>query len=330
MHRFEDAAFLQEQLAHNILSGGYLGRLCNGFQAERYPDLPRGVVHSVTWHTLKRADPIYVSDDVMTLWEHASESFKTEVFRRDDLIIPAGFALLPRPFTMIDIHGKKVAYRVIAWLPISQNETFNWDEGAEGQGVWITLLSHMDDIDDYWLATHTLSDGTSGAVIREAALLMNEPWTLMHGSPIQFDQPPAGILHVDPETGERRILEGEENERGASLYGHIQCFWRLMSQLILTPEPLPRQARRQRQRAGIVDHVKVLRLRRHKHPLPDDHEPQEANYSHRFIVEGHWRNQQYGKKGEETYYRQKWIAPYVKGPDDKPLIIKQRGVEFTR
>ena len=44
---------------------------------------------------------------------------------------------------------------------------------------------------------------------------------------------------------------------------------------------------------------------------------------------GHWRNQPYGTK-EDRYYKQIWIAPYVKGPEDKPLVVKKRGVELTR
>lgn len=41
-------------------------------------------------------------------------------------------------------------------------------------------------------------------------------------------------------------------------------------------------------------------------------------WSHRWIVSGHWRNQWYPSSGthELTY-----ILPYVKGPDDKPLRI---------
>jgi hypothetical protein len=64
--------------------------------------------------------------------------------------------LLPRPWAIKDMHGKTVRYRVIAWLPISQRDTFNWDQGAEGQGVWLSLLSNVNDIDDYWtgVASH--------------------------------------------------------------------------------------------------------------------------------------------------------------------------------
>lgn len=49
-------------------------------------------------------------------------------------------------------------------------------------------------------------------------------------------------------------------------------------------------------------------------------------FSHRWIVRGHMRNQRYGPRNVEggQHHERVWIAPYVKGPDDKPLILKDR------
>lgn len=38
------------------------------------------------------------------------------------------------------------------------------------------------------------------------------------------------------------------------------------------------------------------------------------------IVSGHWREQPCGPNHGER--RRQWIAPYVKGPRDKPLVLK--------
>jgi hypothetical protein len=326
IHRYEDAAFLQDTLLHNINSHGYFSRYCDGFQQERYPQMPAGLVRSVTANTLVRADPIYVSDDVMTLWEKAAETFKLEKLLRTDLVVPAGFAVLPRPFKMRDMHDKLVKYRVLAWLPVSQRETYDWDQGAEGQGVWITLLSNVNDVDDYWEEGASAAGGVDGKTIREASLQMGHEWSLMHGSPIMFDTDPTKGYIID---ADGNVIEGEDKDKANQIYGHIQCFWRLMSQLVITPEPLPRQARRQRERAKRISTVKILKLRRTRHRMEHDGEGPGIEYTHRWVVEGHWRNQPYGPKNDR-YYRQIWIAPYVKGPEDKPLVVKQRGVEFSR
>jgi len=41
-----------------------------------------------------------------------------------------------------------------------------------------------------------------------------------------------------------------------------------------------------------------------------------------------WRNQWYPSLSQ---HRQKWISPYVKGPEDKPLVVRPRRVyQWTR
>lgn len=43
------------------------------------------------------------------------------------------------------------------------------------------------------------------------------------------------------------------------------------------------------------------------------------DYTHRWIVNGHWRNQWLPSR---KTHRAQWIAPYVKGPEDKPLVVR--------
>jgi hypothetical protein len=42
-------------------------------------------------------------------------------------------------------------------------------------------------------------------------------------------------------------------------------------------------------------------------------------WSHRWVVRGHWREQWYPSEG---VHRLIWIEAFVKGPEDRPLIIK--------
>lgn len=323
IHRYEDAAFTQDWFLHNINSGGYMARLCDNFQELRHDTFPPGTLRSLTEQTCLRADPIYVSNDVMALWDKASETFKPEKLRRSDLVIPSGFAVLPRAKELIDFKGKLVKYRIIAWLPISSSESFSWDDGVEGQGVWITMLSNLNDVDDYWTEAH-IDKGLSGAAMREAMLAMGQEWTVMHASVLLFN---ANLFSNSLVDSMGNQIEDKDREQALKVYAQAQCFWRLMGQLIMTPEPLPRQARRQRQRAKRIDTVKVLHLRRYRHK--NDHEGPGIEYSHRFVVEGHWRRQPYGPRNNPEY-RSIWVSPYVKGPEDKPLVVKKRGIEFDR
>lgn len=69
--------------------------------------------------------------------------------------------------------------------------------------------------------------------------------------------------------------------------------------------------------------VTVVHLRRPaSSPRPDNSPASERRYTHRWIVGGHWRNQAVGRKRAER--RLTWIAPHIKGPKDKALVLKDR------
>ena len=89
---------------------------------------------------------------------------------------------------------------------------------------------------------------------------------------------------------------------------------RLLSAVGVAPD------RATRRRAGLrPEHVPLIRVvelraKRASSLASSDHEPRD--WSCRWMVRGHWRNQPYPK---EDVVRPKWIAPYVKGPDEAPL-----------
>ena len=76
-----------------------------------------------------------------------------------------------------------------------------------------------------------------------------------------------------------------------------------------------------------VTHVKVISLRRverQKAADPDTAPGAKREYSVRFPVDGHWRNQPYGPKRHER--RLIWISPFIKGPADKPLRVPEHKI----
>lgn len=318
--RWVDAAFEQEHLLNAV--EGYFGHLCDGYQANAYPDMrdeeARHVVRAVHREVFARAAPMYVSGDAMTLWEHARDSFDAEPIQRTDLVCPTGFALLPWGTTVRDINGLLVAYRAICWMPVSGSADMKWNEGTPGQGVWYSMLSHIDDADEVW---HGDDD------VREHGRRSGWRWSLMHGTPLLFNDP----------TWER--FEGGEAEQVKLLHRHAQSFWRLMAQLIPVRERIPRQARRQRERQGVKlpEDVIVIKLRRYRQD--GDGDGVGWTLDHQVLVGGHWKRQHYPSLGpprnddgswNEESHRQIWIAPYVKGPEGTPLVIKQRVFEWDR
>lgn len=75
-----------------------------------------------------------------------------------------------------------------------------------------------------------------------------------------------------------------------------------------------------------IETVTCASLRRRHYHSESEREAESREYSHRWIVRGHMRNQPIGPRNAEGGQERMrvWIAPYVKGPEDKPLVLKDR------
>lgn len=92
-------------------------------------------------------------------------------------------------------------------------------------------------------------------------------------------------------------------------------------------EPATKSERKKAKKEGKAPNtIVVATLRRPRtQPHEDLVDSEGREYSHRWIVRGHNRKQMIGKRSnEEKVYKNVWIAPYVKGPWDRPLIIKDK------
>jgi hypothetical protein len=102
----------------------------------------------------------------------------------------------------------------------------------------------------------------------------------------------------------------------------LATFWALASQKIVIEtreRPYSRQVARQMERRGeTLPEVRVIRLRETHGTGGGSGDG--GNYSHRWIVGAHWRNQWY--PSDQTH-RPKLIEAYVKGDPNKPLIVRE-------
>lgn len=122
------------------------------------------------------------------------------------------------------------------------------------------------------------------------------------------EQTPASVLSV---TEDRRWLA---------------ALWLLASQPLAESVvgPAPRAARRRSDRARLPSDVRIVNLRRAatpREPSPGTEHGTHRKYSHRFIVDGFWRQQACGPNWSQ--HRPVWIAPFIKGPKDKPLKVRE-------
>jgi len=84
-------------------------------------------------------------------------------------------------------------------------------------------------------------------------------------------------------------------------------------------ERMPRPERRAIQRS--LGPYRLLQLRTRDRATASSAGTHPVAWSKRWAVRGHWRNQPYGPRNNPEY-RQKWIDPYIKGPEDMPLDIR--------
>ena len=81
------------------------------------------------------------------------------------------------------------------------------------------------------------------------------------------------------------------------------------------PRPLRRNAP---PIAKVFDPIKVIELRRRSRSQDIAEGNRDIEWSCQWVVRGHWRKQWYPA---QQAHKPKYILPYVKGPDDKPLRV---------
>lgn len=324
--RWEDA--LDAQLEAYLFTGSDRGRsYLAGWKraattkAERYSDVIVAGVDRLR-DALYEAEPFHIDPDMQTLWEASVDGFTEEPLEHDDVLTDIGFVYLPRPHHMVDVHGKDVSTRAFLW----HGATFRHEYGVVGpdgsrlpgveqhvdqSGLVIYALHRLGDVDDYDdgsaaqvpnVMRHRVSDLAGYGILKTGDLIVDHiyPWT--------FGTPAPGSVGSKP----------------TPLTKHLQALLRLMQQHIaLRSQGRPeRRLRRRMARADLpVRSIVIVRLRRPD--APSDPEHRAVEWSHRWLVSGHWRNQYYPSTGT---HRQVFINPYIKGPPDAPLEVRKTRV----
>ena len=280
----------------------------------------------------------YVDPRIHQLVTAAAESMPEETVVERDLPSDYGFMLIPGGLSVIDIRGRALVYNAVQWALF---------------GGTIRVL---------WLTDKYDTKDSSNLIGREK---LGEHWfdrmprlTVGHASELRLGLPLPLTFGPDfmvPPDRKMRVIH-HRNEDGSESYGWqiddngytpeelqekmtisvrtdpamrwlLTC-WRMMQQTItsVTEETAPRQMRRQLERKNLDTKVTVIALR-HRAARGDGHT--EVEWSHRWLVRGHWRHQRCKEDGEWTT-RLIYIHPHIKGPEDAPLIIRDHVYSLVR
>lgn len=263
---------------------------------------------------LDQADTYWVAAEMQGLVEHAAESYPTsEPLLRVDLPTPTGFVLFERSTFFTDRWGKRLSYKALAWW-----EAVPLTKGEHIPGVEVAFYTDPMEEDD--------------ELNQEVALdyRKNQGLSLVHIGFWPYEETVDGLVDEGKERGyEEHILESAE-----AMMSFQKTFWRLIQQRIayIDRRPPDRHALKRAQRAGFLpemEEVKVVTLRKYSENQPElpDSEPGTVDWSHRWIVDGFWRNQWYSKAG---IHRRIWIAPFIKGPAHLPVLVKDKVYKWIR
>jgi hypothetical protein len=278
-------------------------------------------------------DPLFVSREMCEVIDFASQSFEPEALLESDLITPRGFLFYEKPFHIPDRFDRPITIAAVSWTRV-----FSMD-----------LPEEDGEKKDRIISLGPLGPGDPSAVIAEQVLLEKhgaKPYGISitlyadssaEGVTVSDGAPQVIPFHLTPWWFGMSFDGNEVDENGvptgaAWWWRILQATFRLMQQQIALKHRYrpDRNARREAKKLGMPDEttVVVVRLRREKSETPADHEPEPANYSHRFIRRGHWRNQPYSSEG---IVRQIWINPTIVGDEQLPLILKpRRAFEWDR
>jgi hypothetical protein len=117
----------------------------------------------------------------------------------------------------------------------------------------------------------------------------------------------------------------------ATTVAAVHLLWQMLSEdiLISRREEQPRRQQKMMRRVRLKDtSVTTVHLRHRTYDRPaEPGEETRAQYSHRFMVRGHPRKIHDKRTGE---VREVWVRPYVKGPEDAPLKIREHVYSLDR
>lgn len=264
----------------------------------------------------------WISPDMSSLVDHALPTMpEDQVLRHEDLPAPVGIIMFEQPveFEMND-EGETLKVKAISWL---HNEGISAEDSPYGEEIppcihlisWATPAEAQAALD----RRHGLTDHPDKEKVQGSWWFTNSIV-------------PMGTVRW--EFGQS-ITDFRDKDKGGPSYGYRSRFYCnvLMMMARISRSAEARTPRHQTKRAikvglAIPDLIRCVTLRREQVGSQEVvRENGTINWSHRIMVQGFWRNHWYPSIQD---HRRIYIAPHIRGPEDKPLVIKDTVYGWTR
>jgi hypothetical protein len=272
-------------------------------------------------HDLQLADPYFVSKEIGQLVEHAARSFPDNVSLTADLLM-SHFGWL---YFSESIKCHNLRIKAFSWSPIRQRLPGHQLEGIE-------LVPYVDDKIYphplkyspllFRLTVNNFIEAEKGIdhqrnlteKERQLSKLAEIVTSLTSEERIKFDQEINDI--------KQKINDPDNIIAEVDRIRIFLCLLSFMNQKLVVAqgqsasEQVKRRYRREHGQQHNPPAIKVIVLRRKEHAARLESEENKINWSYRWLVSGHWRQQWYSSI---QAHKALWIHPYAKGPEDKPL-----------
>jgi hypothetical protein len=244
---------------------------------------------------LAEVELFHVSNEMTDLAVAAARSIPDFKLMPEDVPVPSGLMVFGSPPGHTELAGEQIGIKAVCWSP--------------SPGEPDVLAGSL-----YW------DKAEVGPVIKRHAKVRDVS-----------QEPKLIYAHGTEFTWAFGDNTGARPDQGTFLVEFapvLRATWLLMQQTVarVSDAHLDRAARRRMERRRAEPKpVRVIELRRAQQAGANSESDRE--YHHRWIVRGHWRQQWYPAR---EVHRPVWIAPHIKGPDDKPLLGGEKVYSWTK
>ncbi|MGH7743242.1 MAG: hypothetical protein ACREQ5_00265 [Candidatus Dormibacteria bacterium] len=282
------------------------------------------------WRSVEEAEAFHVSQDLTTLVVYSASQL-SEVDRVDRSMAPtrSGIARFEGGIPFTDVRGKKLRISWIVWGPVLAQFRGRHDVGEPEEitatWMWNDHYAERDEIGDSM-------EELFGPQEWEDARRVLGRWGFI-GSGVMIENARLGPAWIDPgETKTEEVIAAEGvPQQFTNATRLIHAFFLLLGQTVTASRTeVPDRARRRRaEKAKLPARVTVVSLRNLETVRAAGESMVE--WSHRWLVRGFWRWQVCGPDHDLAqelapgkWRARIWIAPHVKGPAGKPLIVSAK------
>jgi hypothetical protein len=273
---------------------------------------------------LWQADTIYLTRDMEEVVLQAAHDLPIEAVCLDDhlLLCKTGFMVLETPIHGKDVSGVEAYVGAIGWefcpaVKVYKEVESGDYEVIEKDMVYIYFFEPQDSPSS---VAEKLSDKYREAGITVPPYQLSHFYPLGRSAEMVYDAP----IQIDADNpGSGLVLETLRLFVAMNLVAQQRIG-------VVDRQRPPRATRKRAERwdpeEGPSKYISLIQLRKKK--AVNNEEPKTVDWTHRWIVGGHWRHQWY-----PSLQRHEWVYIYehVKGPENLPLVVRERRVfNFAR